>query len=241
MRRKFTLIELLVVIAIIAILAAMLLPALSKAREKARAISCTNNMKTIMTGALIYTDDNDGWILAASIQPNTDSHGLWYAKLNEGYNIDAKCFACPSNSLDVANTSVSGASSSGPYFVKPGWFKGDRHLIWNIKLGQPDYAKIPVKQSTLNIPASDIALMDGSWTSGSNPYTGYNHASYCRKSATAAGKQTPVHADKFNFGFLDGHVAPFTEEGYEATLYGYSATKSDITYNNSNALIYLNN
>ena len=236
MRRKFTLIELLVVIAIIAILAAMLLPALSKAREKARAISCTNNMKTIMTGALLYTDDYDGWILAASIKPNQDSHGVWYAKLNEGYNIDAKCFGCPSNSLDVEGT-----SSSGPYFVKPGWFKGDRHLIWNIKLGQPDYAEKPVKQSTLNIPASDIALMDGSWTSGGNPYTGYNHCSYCRKSATAAGKQTPVHAGKFNFGFLDGHVAPFTEEGYEATLYGYSATKSDITYKNDGALIYLNN
>ena len=62
MKRLFTLIELLVVIAIIAILAAMLLPALSAARERARSASCVTRLKTIGLATLMYADSNQGYL-----------------------------------------------------------------------------------------------------------------------------------------------------------------------------------
>ena len=58
--RGFTLIELLVVVAVIAILAALLLPALSSAKEKGRRIACVSNLRQVALGAQLYMDDNDG-------------------------------------------------------------------------------------------------------------------------------------------------------------------------------------
>jgi prepilin-type processing-associated H-X9-DG protein/prepilin-type N-terminal cleavage/methylation domain-containing protein len=104
-RNEFTLIELLVVIAIIAILAAMLLPALAKAREKAEQISCTSNVKQLVLGKIMYAGDNRQIFPFAT--PGCVAMGgqtAWWVLINT-YSGDPALFLCPSAEASWINNS----------------------------------------------------------------------------------------------------------------------------------------
>jgi prepilin-type N-terminal cleavage/methylation domain-containing protein/prepilin-type processing-associated H-X9-DG protein len=218
-RRGFTLIELLVVIAIIAILAAILFPVFAQAREKARQVTCTSNLKQIGTSLVMYIQDYDGWY--PQVQPdgccaskNQVSYDAIWEQM-EPYHKSKGVWRCPSDPhpyLTVPVRAFKGGYEISYLVNETGWSSNVPHLAYannSAQVSEPaDFIFFCefVLGTKDNGPMIGVGPANGASSKLPDPNATITNDMVYNLAGNSAYKTPARHGDGNNYAFADGHV-----------------------------------